>query len=645
MNSVAVVEKSEYSGSATDEGSQGANSRRSWFVLAVVLTAAVIFLGSIPSPPALMDDVDAVHGQIARNMLDSGDWTIAHLDGVPYIEKAPLLYWLMALSYRVFGVHDWVARIPVALAAVLLCWVVAGYGQWAFGKLSGFYAGLCLATCVGLFLFTRIQIPDVILTLCVCTALWSFQRALDLEEQHPRRWAALLAASIGVGILAKGLIALIMPAGAILAYLAVTRQLFARRIWQRLHVLTGMMIMAVIAAPWHILAMRRLPPYFDFTLHSGPGQYHGFFWLYFINEQLLRFLGLRYPHDYNTVPRPAFWLLHLVWLFPWSVYIPAVARLSFRPEDRAGSTRLLALIWIGFVLIFFTFSTTQEYYSMPVYPAMALLLGCAMAGESRWLGWGSKLLAVVCAACAVAAATILWMVRGVPATGDISTALKSNPNAYTLSLGHLGDLTLRSFAYLRTPLALAGLAFLLGGLSASTPSRETPSRAGDPGAWKLSPHRAFIGVALMMVLFLNASRMALAVFDPYLSSRPLAQALSQAPPGELVVNGAYYPFSSIFFYANRTALLLNGRFNNLEYGSYAPGAAQVFINDNELIKLWSSGNRIYLVSDGTDVSRLQRLLQSGRLYEVAKSGGKFLFSNSPAGIEKNLTVITGRPRL
>lgn len=149
----------------------------------------------------------------------------------------------------------------------------------------------------------------------------------------------------------------------------------------------------------------------------------------------------------------------------------------------------------------------------------------------------------------------------------------------------------------------------------------------------------------MMVLFLNASRMALAVFDPYLSSRPLAQALSQAPPGELVVNGAYYPFSSIFFYANRTALLLNGRFNNLEYGSYAPGAAQVFINDNELIKLWSSGNRIYLVSDGTDVSRLQRLLQSGRLYEVAKSGGKFLFSNSPASIEKNLTVITGRPRL
>src|SRR5215469_6025783 len=165
MNSVAVIEKSEYSGSATEAPGLRVPVRRSYLVLAVVLIATAIFLGSIVSPPALMDDVDAVHGQIARNMLTSGDWTIAHLDGVPYIEKAPLLYWLMAVSYRVLGVHDWVARIPVALAAILLCWLVACYGQWAFNRRAGFYAGLSLATCVGLFLFTRIQIPDVILTL------------------------------------------------------------------------------------------------------------------------------------------------------------------------------------------------------------------------------------------------------------------------------------------------------------------------------------------------------------------------------------------------------------------------------------------------------------------------------------------------
>jgi hypothetical protein len=126
-----------------------------------------------------------------------------------------------------------------------------------------------------------------------------------------------------------------------------------------------------------------------------PGHYHGFLWFYFINEQLLRFLNLRYPRDYNTVPRAWFWLFHLIWLFPWSVYLPAVAKLSFRPVDRAGRTRLLALCWTGFILVFFTFSTTQEYYSMPCYPALALLLGSAMAEGGDWIRRGTRALSVI----------------------------------------------------------------------------------------------------------------------------------------------------------------------------------------------------------------------------------------------------------
>ena len=151
-----------------------------------------------------------------------------------------------------------------------------------------------------------------------------------------------------------------------------------------------MLVALLIAAPWHILAALRNPPYFDFTMHSAPGEYHGFLWFYFINEQLLRFLNLRYPRDYDTVPRLYFWLFHLLWLFPWSVYFPAVAKLSFKPLDRAGKARLLALCWTGFILVFFTFSTTQEYYSMPCYPALALLLGSAMAAGGNWIRYGTR---------------------------------------------------------------------------------------------------------------------------------------------------------------------------------------------------------------------------------------------------------------
>src|SRR6202790_4822675 len=105
---------------STDGGRRNA-FETSAFLIAI---AAAVFFGCIVSPPSLMDDVDAVQAQIARNMLDSGDWVIAHLDGGPYLEKSPMIYWLIALSYRIFGVHDWAARIPVALAAILLAWLV-----------------------------------------------------------------------------------------------------------------------------------------------------------------------------------------------------------------------------------------------------------------------------------------------------------------------------------------------------------------------------------------------------------------------------------------------------------------------------------------------------------------------------------------
>jgi 4-amino-4-deoxy-L-arabinose transferase-like glycosyltransferase len=550
--------------------------KRSRTGLIVVLFAALVFLGCAISPPSLMDDVDAVHAQIARNMLTSGDWVIPHLDGVPYIEKAPLLYWLIAVNFRVLGVRDWVARLPIALGAILLCWVTFRFGRWAFGEPAGLFAGLASATCAGLFLFTRVLIPDVLLTLCVCAAMWSFQRALEDDEPYPRRWAALLAASLGAGVIFKGLIALAAPIGGAFAYLAITRQLFSPRAWQRLHVVQGAVILLLIAAPWHILAALRMPPVLSFTMHGGPGEYHGFFWFYFINEHVLRFLNLRYPRDYNTVPRAVFWLLQLLWLFPWSVYFPAAAKLSYKPSDRASRTRLLALCWTGFLLLFFTFSTTQEYYSMPVYPALALLLGSAMANDSKLSRSGTRVVGVIAGLAAVAIAFLLWTVRGLPTPGDISSALQQHPEAYTLSLGHMGDLTIRSFAYLRGPLALAGFAFI----------------AGAVGALWLSGKRAFLAIAIMMTLFLHAARAALVVFDPYLSSKPLAQALLSAPPGGLVVDGPYYPFSSVFFYADRTALILNGRKYNLEYGSYAPGAPAVFIDDAEFVRRWTGPNRL-----------------------------------------------------
>ena len=490
-----------------------------------------------------MDDVDAVQAQIARNMITSGDWVTPRLDGVIYLEKSPLIYWMIAISYQIFGVHDWAARIPVVLFCIALAVLTAAFAAWAFNRRVALYSGLCISTCIGLFLFTRIQIPDVILTFTITLAMWAFLRVLDDDEPRPRLWAFIQAASIGTGLLLKSLIAIVFPVGAALVYLAFTRQLFSLPTWKRFRPFSGILIILLIAAPWHILATLRNPPYFVFTMRSAPGEYHGFFWFYFFNEQLLRFLNMRYPRDYDTVPRPLFWGFHLLWFFPWSVYLPAVFKLPFKWKgelNKAERTRLLALCWIGFVMIFFTFSTTQEYYSMPIYPAVALLLGCAMTLDGAWIKGGTRVVSLIAGLAGMICLSFFFLTRGVPAPGDISQALAHHPEAYKLSLGHMEDLTIPAMAYLRTPLALAAFAFLFGSIA----------------TFKNRGRNAFISISVMMILFFQAARLALVAFDPYMSSRALAEAMNKGPQGQLVVDHHYYTYSSVFFYTNRMAYLL-----------------------------------------------------------------------------------------
>ena len=548
-------------------------------------------------------------------MLASGDWVTARLDGVAYLEKAPLIYWMMATTFGVLGVHDWAARLPLAISCIVLCWVTYRFGRWAFDDEAGLYAGLALATGVGLFLFTRILIPDAILTLTITVAIYAWLRLLEPDERDLYRWAVVLGASMGLGLLLKGLIAIVFPLLAGIVYMAVTRQLFSLAAWKRLHVFLAAGIALVIAVPWHVLATLRNPPYFAFSLHAGPGEYRGFFWFYFFNEHLLRFRNLRYPRDYNTVPRALFWALNLVWLFPWSVYLLGAPTLSYKPATRAGRTRLMALCWIGVVMVFFTFSTTQEYYSMPIYPALALLIGSALATGGRWIRIGSRALLAITTVLFVLLTAILAMVWRTHHAGDISSALAQNPDVYTLSMGHMLDLRLAAFAFLKPPLALAAVEFGCASLALVV--------------WRNRLRRVILALAVCMVVFLQAARIALIDFDPYLGSYPLAVALEHSPPGGLIGANEYYAFSSVYFYTNRPALLLNGRAANLEYGSYAPGAPQVFIDDAKFTELWNSPSRWYLLVYGSTMPHIEQLVGRANIHVVKENGGNFLLTNQP----------------
>lgn len=250
---------------------------------------------------------------------------------------------------------------------------------------------------------------------------------------------------------------------------------------------------------------------------------------------------------------------------------------------------------------------------MPCYPALALLLGSAMALGGDWIRRGTRVLCAIALFAAITTFGIFVAVRHIPAPGDISQALSSHPSAYTLSLGHMMDLTFDSFAYLRFPLVVASVAFLAGAI----------------GTFRWLGQRAFLAAALMMVVFFHAARLALVVFDPFLGSRPLAEAILKSPPGTLINNRGYYAFSSVTFYTHRDALILNGHYFNLEYGSYAPGSPDVFIDDARFRNLWAEPQRYYLLAYAERLGEFEKLVGREHLTIVASSGGKLVLTNHP----------------
>ena len=337
------------------------------------------------SPP-LLDDADSVHSEVAREMTVRHDWITLHANGIRYLEKAPLMYWGMALSFRVFGPKDWAARLPLAIFALALFLLTYAAGRRFFGsRAAGFYAALVLLTSVGIFIYTRIMLPDVIVCLWLTLAMVLFWRSLEQERPSlATAWGFALACALGV--LTKGLIGVVFPLGIVVLFLWLTRNLGHLRRW---HPVSSLLVFLAVALPWHIAAGLRNPPQgHPVGLTPSAGNVHGFLWFYFVNEQYLRYLNERVPRDYDTVPLALFWGLLAVFLMPWIAYLWAalgevpwrrmMSRAALAKSDQA---RALLVLWAAFVLLFFSFSTRQEYYSLPALPPLALLIGAWLAEE------------------------------------------------------------------------------------------------------------------------------------------------------------------------------------------------------------------------------------------------------------------------
>ena len=570
----------------------------------------MIYIGSAFTP-ALQDDADSTHAEAAREMFVTGDYVTLHVNGVRYLEKAPLMYWLMAISYHLFGVNEFAARFPTVFAMLLLVLLAGGWATRAFGPRAAVYASLFVCTTAGYYLFTRIVIPEAILSLLIASSFYFFLTAL--EENHPWRWYAGYA-TLALAVLTKGLVALVFVGVTTVIFLWLTG---TWRRWREFRLPSGLLLFFLVAAPWHILAGLRNPR---------------FFWFYFVNEHFLRFLGKRYPHDYNKVPAALYWSLHLVWLFPWSLYLPLALRRMKRDmsgithndahPDFAARTRLLCWIWAGVVLTFFSLSTSQEYYTLPAYLPLLLLLAGAIAEEAStsrrgWLAGSAAAVALVSTISGAILIAGLWTSRSLPFVSDISTVLGPHNLAEdTLSMSHILDLTGQSFAALRLPAALAAFALLIGPVLA---------------LWftlKRKPFAAAWSTALAMVLFLAAAHIALGRFDPYLSSRNLAGRIAQesSPGDEIAIYGDQAFGSSLLFYLRRPIELVNGRTTSMWFGSTYADAPRIFLDDGDLLRHWDSTRRMFLFVPPHQRARVDSLIPNGK-FVVAESSGKVIYSN------------------
>jgi 4-amino-4-deoxy-L-arabinose transferase-like glycosyltransferase len=638
----ATLIRIDRSRNALDASSEFPLSRRAEWVLILTVFLAVYF-AALFTPP-LIDDADATHAQAAQHMALSGHIVTLMVDGIRYLEKPPLPYWLAAIDYRLFGFNAFATHLPEALA-VLGCAILGLlWGRRARDERTGFYAALAFLTSIGVFLFTRIFIPEAILTLLIALALYLFLTGLeDRESARIYGTYALLA----LALLTKGLIAPVFFLGAVIPYLLITGDW---RRWREFHLFTGILLFIAIGAPWHILAGLHNPDQgHPIGNIPSPGNVHGFFYFYFINEHVLRFLGKRYPHDYNKLPWYLFWSLHLVWLFPWSMYWPATLYAAWRKRRSAGThvawaartkldfngkTTLLLALYAALILVFFSISTNQEYYTYPAYFPLLLLTAMGLAkietdivyesaGEQRvdmrWLEIAHALFALVGLVAAAALIYGLWSSRHLPYVADIGALMaRRDVGGYSLSMSHFFDLTGAAFAALRLPAALAAITFMVG-----------PSVA-----WWMRVRRQHLNAtfttAMTAAMFLVAAHIAYARFAPMMSSHAIAETINRvaAPDDVLILYGDQSYGSSIIFYTQRRADLVNGCRTSLLWGTDYPDAPHICLDDAQLLAMWGNGPRKFLFVPRPFRPQVKALL-GDRTYLVEELSDKELLTDRP----------------
>ena len=518
----------------------------------------ILFLGALP----FKEPDESRYAEIPREMLESGDFITPRLNYVKYFEKPPLHYWVNAISLSAFGNKEAAARFPSALFG--LCGVLLVYhiGRTLFGRRAGLYSALVLGSSVGFLFQSRMNIIDTTLTICLAAALGFFLLASRREETNKGRYYYLFYLFCALSVLAKGLIGIVLPGGVIFFYL-----LFAKRwnLLREMRLFSGIALFLAVCAPWFVLVSLRNPEFFQF---------------FFIHEHFERFLTKvhgRYEPPWYFIP------VLLGGMMPWSFFLPGAVKSGWEKRD---CHRLFLSLWFGVIFVFFSLSSSKLIpYILPVFPAVALLIGSAISAA---LDEDGPLLKIQ-----TAAAGVFLLIAGSGAIlySQLEATSKLDP----------------------------GGAFLLGGIfvAGSVLSLLALSRK----------NKVFAIALLCLTASLGAMCAPPVIFSRSIekrSTRELARiARAQYPAVPLVSYGFYR--QGLPFYAERRVILA-GPSGELEFGRQHDNQEGWFVEQDTFHKMWDSPRAYLAVISRNEVDSFGTKVKAP-VRVIAVWGGSALVSN------------------
>lgn len=601
--------------------------QRHWIELALIIAVCVPFifwgLGSID----FLDPDEGMYGSIAREMAEGGDWVTPHFDGVRYLEKPPLYFWLTALTVYAIGPSEWAVRLWSAfptLGTAILTWRL---GTLLYGNSAGTLSAIILVSGVGVFRYARVAAADSLLLFSLTLSFYGFV----LAYTYNARALIIFFLGMALGFLSKGLIGIVFPLLIVAVFIVgdwkwaesgsregVSRarayDLLANR-----HSLLGFLLFIAVAVPWHLLAAWKNP---------------GFLQFYVIDNQFLRFFNMRsFTEDDISISTVRFLILTLVWFFPWSFFLlPGLPqgfpnlRFARSPVERV---RLVVGFWALCIIGFFSLSASKlEHYFLPAIPPLSLMVGAAWSkvirGQAQGDGSSVRSPIVGIKGCLwVSAVTCLLFGAGLliySGTVTSSTLFDglAELNVYYRILKEQGFpfpfATVTPFVEL-----LKGLSWVL--------------LLGFPLSFvfycfRLS--RLSFGVLVGVAALTGALVFKLLlVIEPHHSAKAVSLALKERfVPGDIIVHEGPLEYSgSLPFYSGRQVYVLNGRRGDLDFGSRFEDSANMFLDDRRFTTLWESPTRVFLIVPYEEADKKLFALRREKLFLLGEFGSRRLYVN------------------